>query len=1261
MIIFKPQYWFSQGDSPYKKDNSFSLNEKSLGDKLLVTGITNQNEKIVVLIHSFSVHCYVKLPDWFELDNDFHKNQLTSKIRCQHSSFLGKKNLIRSEPMKVMRLDYESNDKMGISIHSFLKFDFEISGHKFKFTFDDIFENNVSFLLKFNSKKKIAPASWTRILAHKPFLNGCEFLFEDSTRRMISVKADDLEPCSQEEMKVLDSIILNRKFSSFDIEAYSKNRNSKLPDPSIPENVAFQISVISGFTNKPERNKTLISIFEPGDIEGVKVVRCKDEKELLLAFKKEILEEDPDYILGYNTLKFDWPYLLDRAKLNGILQEFCKMGIFPSLPCHIDEQDWESDAYGKQKMEYPNCHGRINIDLLLEVVRNFPKMVSHTLDNVSFAFLGEKKEDINHKQLNAIYASRKCLEEEIDFETLKKKVLDELKVDICRASDEIMRIRKNIVVCMNLELLLELVNELIRLVGIYCMKDSYLVVSLFNKFGLDVVLDEFVNVFWIPISFWYTRGQGIKVLSQLYEEGQDEFVFPVKRRGTNTDTPQGAYVMNVEKPGCARDVATLDFESLYPSMIMTYNACYTTHIKKEDWNKNSESLPMEWEEHICCEHDPEKQENIKKKKSLSCGHKEERYTKPFYDEDGILRGEGLLPKLERKLTSKRKLVKNEMQEVSDLLDMNLGGSKAQKLVDSYKSRGKKTIEPGTLTDDEVKMYSLKKKILDARQLALKVSANSAYGATGSRDGQLPFFPEVTATTTAGGRNAIKKCIEYINQIKLEGLEKVHIWYGDTDSLMIELTLKEGYNKFKISREMAIKTTHYVKTWILGVKENEKVETVDGSFPIQTVFKEMPKMNREEWVKYKSYHNLPVNFAYEKLYKFFLILKKKNYYGEIEFEDGSLKEDIKGLITRTRCKFIQETMIQFIRLFKEQSKPMTRKDLSSLLSKFIQPSLLEKIKIPDRIERKGIEPLLETIKEERMKELGISTEKKDYQPYDPYYLEGNLLHDLRLELWDKVPRTMKEVGIEFVLGKMRELVSGLVKDEDLLMRKNIKDLTAFIDWEKSTQLRDITRSTIKIDDPRIVFKNLQQAQLAGRMIRRGEVILPNTRIEYVFVENENEVEDYSFYKENTSLMYLNYVHYYEHQFMNNVVDILLITFDRNIKSTKKRTLKKLRDELKEKILACPIFPLCKAFEKERTWKKKCEVVICWDDDEPGIGPLKELAGETRKRDEDGKFEVKQKKINLKETFKDERFLDKELRYIRNYRSVVLEVKNVVPKK
>merc|ERR1719401_2714778 len=82
---------------------------------------------------------------------------------------------------------------------------------------------------------------------------------------------------------------------------------------------------------------------------------------------------------------------------------------------------------------------------------------------------------------------------------------------------------------------------------------------------------------------------------------------------------------------------------------------------------------------------------------------------------------------------------------------------------------------------------LTKSVLNGRQLALKISANSVYGFTGATVGVLPCL-EISSTVTAFGRSMIdhtKNMVEAHYTIKNGYAHDSLVVYGDTDSVMVK--------------------------------------------------------------------------------------------------------------------------------------------------------------------------------------------------------------------------------------------------------------------------------------------------------------------------------------------------------------------------------------------------------------------------------------------------------------------------------------------
>ena len=88
---------------------------------------------------------------------------------------------------------------------------------------------------------------------------------------------------------------------------------------------------------------------------------------------------------------------------------------------------------------------------------------------------------------------------------------------------------------------------------------------------------EMARVTGVPFNYLLARGQQIKVISQLYRKARTEgFVIPNLKSEGSDEQYEGATVIEPRKGYYSEPVATLDFSSLYPSIMQAHNLCYTT-------------------------------------------------------------------------------------------------------------------------------------------------------------------------------------------------------------------------------------------------------------------------------------------------------------------------------------------------------------------------------------------------------------------------------------------------------------------------------------------------------------------------------------------------------------------------------------------------------------------------------------------------------------------------------------------------------------
>ena len=690
----------------------------------------------------------------------------------------------------AIQLGYRMNDKKGFYIPDLGKF----NCGEFK-----VHEQNIDPVIKFGATSNVKLSNWIKVKELIPSLEGDAS--EDPEDRKFSSADIDLY-ADYKDVKIESpdkKPFLQVRYCSFDIECYSKNHNSKMPDPKIPENKVIQIGMTFGVLGAPpeSRHKIILSLGYPRKIENVDELRVyTSEEDLLLDFTKIIMEYDPDTFIGYNIIKFDWNYMIIRAsEILGIYEDFCKMSRIFGKSADLKTMKWGSSAYGEQDFSYLECHGRTNMDVLIEIERNV-KLPKYSLDFVSEYYLKKHKDDVSARGLFMLW---QFTEEIASFVIDKVPTLKELtlfhkqieKIFSLRQCHGIVKTyRSKLLSCTRFEFG-NISREAMEIVGKYCIQDTMLPIDLAEKLNSYTTMEEMSNVTNVPASYLSTRGQQIRVVAQLYRETlKEKIIIPYAKQPDVIEKFQGALVVEAH-PGEYYIVPTLDFSSLYPSIIIAFNICYTTiieennkicpHNLKTDRCKACGGTPDEeahiiaWNEHCGCLCDPQKRKVHKDK--ILCKDHYYRFKRVTFVPDGkggfIRMNEGLLPRLERNLLAERKIHKKEMFKVEARIKTNAGLATDEEL-SYYKKVGFDILEKGSVGEKEAKMMEVVFGILNAKQLSVKVSANSIYGIMGAQKGYIPFVIG-GASVTAMGRKLITMAVE---RIKKE-YDYVELIYGDS--------------------------------------------------------------------------------------------------------------------------------------------------------------------------------------------------------------------------------------------------------------------------------------------------------------------------------------------------------------------------------------------------------------------------------------------------------------------------------------------------
>lgn len=658
-------------------------------------GVTMAGNSVCAHVHGFLPYLYVQAPKNFEksylsqfkraLDIVVMKDMKSNKENVQEA-------ILRVELVQKQSIHYYTGDEK----HNFIKItvvlqkfvaavkrllEREVILPDINFQDCRCFESNIDFDIRFMVETKVVGCNWIELPAN--------------TYR---IRTKDAEPKPESRCQLEVDIAYDKFIShdpegewanvapfrilSFDIEC--AGRKGIFPEPNHDPVIQIANMVIRQGEKEPYlRNVFTLNTCAP--IVGSHVHSYMNEKDLLEAWSDFIRELDPDILTGYNINNFDVPYLLNRAAHLKV-KNFEYLGRIKNVRSVIKETMLQSKQMGRRENKQVNFEGRVPFDLLFVLLRDY-KLRSYTLNSVSYHFLQEQKEDVHHSIIS----------------------------DLQNESDQTRR----------------------RL-AMYCLKDAYLPLRLLNKLMCIINYMEMARVTGVPLACLLTRGQQIKVVSQLLRKAKEAgYLIPTyTQQGGDNEQFEGATVIEPKRGYYSDPISTLDFASLYPSIMMAHNLCYTTLVRPADKAK----LNIE-------------DDNITKTPSGN-----------FFVKSNVRKG--LLPEILESLLSARKKAKSELKNETD---------------------------------------PFKRSVLDGRQLALKISANSVYGFTGAQVGKLPCL-EISGSVTAFGRMMIEFTKQEVEQkyCIANGYENdAVIIYGDTDSVMVKFGTSSLEKAMELGKKLEI--------------------------------------------------------------------------------------------------------------------------------------------------------------------------------------------------------------------------------------------------------------------------------------------------------------------------------------------------------------------------------------------------------------------------------------------------------------------------
>jgi len=383
-----------------------------------------------------------------------------------------------------------------------------------------IYEGNVDPIIRLCHIRDIAPTGWIRV---DKYTHAVSRMYTRCDLELIT----SFEHIGPTPTTTIPPLVL----CSWDIEVYS--HDGSFPSPDVPENSIIQIACAFKRLNEDDVYRhVVVCLGDTADIDTGEIICVHDEADVLTEFIAILNDERVDILTGWNTWQFDWKYVSGRQSMltddeGEELVDLTQLGRGGPKAGTVKSWELNSGAYGNNNYLLIMAPGIVDMDMM-QVVKRDHKLDSYSLNAVASRFLGETKLDLPAHQIFAKYRQGPSERAEI---------------------------------------------------AQYAVQDVCLPVKLFSKLCLFDNLAQMSVATCVPLEYLLTRGQQIKVFSLILKQArQMNFLLPDDKRITIDGKYEGATVLDAQKGAYFDVISGLDFASLYPTIIRSYNLCYSSLV-----------------------------------------------------------------------------------------------------------------------------------------------------------------------------------------------------------------------------------------------------------------------------------------------------------------------------------------------------------------------------------------------------------------------------------------------------------------------------------------------------------------------------------------------------------------------------------------------------------------------------------------------------------------------------------------------------------
>ena len=328
------------------------------------------------------------------------------------------------------------------------------------------------------------------------------------------------------------------KVASFDIETFIRTGDG-FPEIGSPDSCISDIGVCI-FDTRGRMISDHSLYVDSSEWDRGYGERFETEHAMLAGFARLLNQTDCQIVTGYNTSKYDTPFLLEKAAAldpyHPLLVSMCKL---KSIEGGIRRYNLDSAQRGQQTIVLGNWWGWTSIDAF-DHVKNQYKLVSYTLNAVSEKFLGagEQKDAMSYQ------AMHRALRHEEGT-----------------------------------------TREMLESIGRYCVQDARLPARIMLKIQAFIDKFEMAALCSISPADVLQRGVQIRVYNMFVRYAHRRGVVVCRRtfRDAVPVVSDSGYVgATVIEPKIGywntKNVTCLDFSSMYPNAMRRYNLDFITYV-----------------------------------------------------------------------------------------------------------------------------------------------------------------------------------------------------------------------------------------------------------------------------------------------------------------------------------------------------------------------------------------------------------------------------------------------------------------------------------------------------------------------------------------------------------------------------------------------------------------------------------------------------------------------------------------------------------